>query len=100
MGDDLGTRLVEDETCVTELAILGLAEANSNFIGPAIRVWGPPPLQSYDNESINKALRLKVILQKYKGWWGLLGSSQRSGSFGELTTSKMPLQCYLGALCM
>ena len=57
MGDDLGTRLVDDETCVTELATLGLAEANSNFIGPAIRVWGPPPLQSYDNEGINKALR-------------------------------------------
>ena len=56
-GDDLGMRLVEDETCVTELAILGLAEANSNFIGPAIRVWGPPPLQSYDKEGINKALR-------------------------------------------
>jgi len=56
-GDDLGKRPIEDETCVTELAILGLAEANSNFIGPAIRVWGPPPLQSYDNEGINKALR-------------------------------------------
>ena len=43
-GDDLGTRLVEDETCFTELAILGLAEANSKFIGPAAPGVGSPSI--------------------------------------------------------